>query len=85
MLGHGTALTPAIRKCIDECLDCEGICLETIAHCLQMGGRHAEPEHIAVLRDCATMWEASAKFMLHGSRFPLYYPTGSCRGVGDLT
>jgi hypothetical protein len=37
------------RACIDACQSCHAVCVETTAHCLTMGGRHAEAEHIRTL------------------------------------
>lgn len=38
-----------------------------IAYCLEMGGRHANPQHIRLLLDCAEICQTSANFMLRGS------------------
>jgi hypothetical protein len=59
--------TREMQECIDNCTKCHAICVETITHCLGMGGRHAEPEHIGLLRDCAQICATSADFMLRGS------------------
>jgi hypothetical protein len=60
-------LTADTRQCIQDCLECHGICIETIAHCLKLGGRHAAAEHIRTLADCAQICIASADFMLRTS------------------
>jgi hypothetical protein len=57
-----------MQQCIDECLGCHSICLQTVQHCLDLGGRHAEREHITLLLDCAEICETSANYMLRGSR-----------------
>jgi hypothetical protein len=57
----------AMQRCIDECINCASICTETIMHCLQMGGEHAEMEHIRLLMDCAEICQTSANFMLRHS------------------
>jgi hypothetical protein len=59
--------TAAMRSCIDACQACHAVCLETVKHCLAMGGRHAEAEHITTLLDCAQICATSADFMLRGS------------------
>ena len=41
--------------------------METITHCLQMGGEHAEAEHIRTLMDCTQICATSTDFMLRGS------------------
>ena len=56
-----------MQSCIEECLECHRICLETATHCLQLGGEHAAPEHITGLLDCAEICQTSANFMLRGS------------------
>ncbi len=66
-----------MQACIDECQQCHATCLKTIEHCLQKGGRHAEPDHIRLLADCAQICATSADFMLRGS--PLHARTcGVC-------
>jgi hypothetical protein len=68
MMAHVAGHTSTkMQQCIDECLSCHRICLETIAHCLKMGGKHAEASHIRWLQDCAEICQTSANFMLHGS------------------
>ena len=56
-----------MQRCIQECTSCHNICLETVAHCLQMGGKHAAADHIRLLLDCAEICQTSANFMLRGS------------------
>ena len=57
------------EACIIDCTDCHGMCVETVDHCLQMGGEHAAPDHIRVLLDCAEICQTAADFMLAGSDF----------------
>ena len=56
-----------MRSCIEECQSCHRVCLETVTHCLQKGGRHAESAHIRLLLDCVDICQTSASFMLRGS------------------
>jgi hypothetical protein len=56
-----------MQQCIQECLGCHSLCLQTVAHCLQMGGKHAEAAHIRLMLDCAEICQTSANFMLRGS------------------
>ena len=58
-----------MRACIEQCNHCQEICTETVAHCLQMGGEHAEPGHIRLILDCAEICQTSANFMLRISDF----------------
>ena len=57
----------AMRSCIDECQSCHEVCVETLTHCLEMGGKHMAAEHIRALTDCAQICAAAADFMLRGS------------------
>lgn len=56
-----------MERCIDNCQECHEVCLRMVSHCLQKGGRHAEPSHIRLLLDCAEICETSANFMIRGS------------------
>jgi hypothetical protein len=60
-------VTKEMQRCIDECLNCYSTCLQTVQHCLELGGKHAEVSHIRVLNDCAEICQTSADFMLRGS------------------
>ncbi len=66
---HSHELDQQTRACIQNCLDCHRTCTETIAHCLQMGGKHAEPAHIRLLLDCAQICITSADSMTRTSHF----------------
>jgi hypothetical protein len=57
----------SMQHCIQVCLECHSICLETIQHCLSKAGKHADPAHIRLLSDCAQICQTSADFMLRGS------------------
>ena len=56
-----------MQECINHCLECHRVCEETAAYCLQMGGKHVEPAHLRLMRDCAQICITSADFMLRGS------------------
>ena len=58
-----------MQRCIEECTSCHQICIQTVSHCLQMGGKHAEARHIGLLLDCAQICQTSADYMLRGSQF----------------
>jgi hypothetical protein len=59
--------TEEMDRCIKLCQDCHALCTRTIRHCLELGGRHAAPEHIRLLVDCAQMCEINVDYMLRGS------------------
>ena len=66
---HHTAAhrSQAMTDCINECMQCHAICLETINYCLTQGGKHAAPEHIGLMASCADICSTSADTMLRGS------------------
>lgn len=64
---QGHTMSADMEQCIENCLNCHRSCEETAAYCTQMGGKHAEPMHLGLLRDCAQICVTSADFMLRGS------------------
>jgi hypothetical protein len=64
---HQMMQTAQMQQCIQDCMDCHRMCVETMTHCLHMGGKHAEAEHIRLLADCAQICQTSADFMMRGS------------------
>lgn len=58
---------PEMKRCIENCDECHRVCVETVQHCLQKGGHHAEASHIRLLLDCAQICQTSEDFMLRGS------------------
>ena len=48
---------------------CHDMCLTTLSHCLQEGGKHAQADHITLLLDCAEICQTSADFILRNSDF----------------
>jgi len=53
--------------CIQNCQDCHRACLQTLTYCMKQGGRHARPEHLRLLMDCADICLTSAAFMIRAS------------------
>jgi hypothetical protein len=64
---HTDQMPSEMRDCIQNCLDCHSICVETMNHCLMMGGPHADASHIRILADCAQICTTAADFMLRNS------------------
>ena len=50
-------------------MDSHGICLETVNHCLTLGGKHAEALHVRTMLDCAEICATVASLLLRGSEF----------------
>lgn len=60
-------ISSEIRNCIDNCLKCHSICMETVNHCLKKENEHSDSKHINILLDCAQICQTSADFMLRTS------------------
>lgn len=91
-VGH-TMMSKDMEQCIQECLNCYSVCTATVQHCLQMGGKHAEQQHINTMMDCAEICRTAADFMLRGSSHHAHVCgecadicrecEASCRALGD--
>ncbi|MDB5039267.1 MAG: hypothetical protein JWQ35_2795 [Bacteriovoracaceae bacterium] len=68
-------------ECIEYCLHCHALCVETISHCLQKGGEHAESNHVRLLEDCAEICQTAANFLLRSSKF---YPR-TCEVCAEIS
>ena len=74
-------VSPEVKECLKDCLDCYQACTETLAKCLVIGGEHAKLEHVNLLIDCAKMCSTNAEFMLRNSS---YYPQ-ICSITADIS
>lgn len=72
--------SPSLEACIQNCLDCFQICSHTLVHCLEKGGKHADPKHIKLLGDCAKICNLSADFMIHHSD----YHSSTCKVCAEI-
>ncbi len=91
---HGEEADTAMARCIAACNECNQICLQHIAHCLTLGGAHAEPDHISMLLTCAAMCRTAGELMSLNSE---WHPTmcdlcaqvcdecaDECEDLGDM-
>lgn len=65
----GQSLGANMQACIHACQTCHGVCVETTRHCIKLGGKYADPEHLRLLTDCVQICQTSADFMLRDSDF----------------
>lgn len=63
----GSQLSSEMQRCIQLCTECSNTCQQTVAYCLQLGGQHAEINHIRLLLDCAELCRTCDDMMLRGS------------------
>ncbi|CAN7383736.1 four-helix bundle copper-binding protein [Pararhizobium sp. LjRoot235] len=87
--------SPEMKTCIDNCLACYRECLSTaMNHCLELGGKHTEPQHFKLMMACAEICRTSAHFMLIGSEHHKHVCrecaeicaecAGDCERIGDM-
>jgi hypothetical protein len=70
-----------VRRCVEECLRCHGICLGTASnHCLEMGGAHVAPPHFRLMLACAEVCRGAAALMLTNVPFQ----KDACRLCADI-
>jgi hypothetical protein len=62
-------MTAQTARCIELCVRCHRVCLETMTYCLEQGGHHADPSHIGLLMDGAEICQGSPDLMIRGSEF----------------
>ena len=74
--------TSEMNTCIDSCMHCHAVCLETINYCLSMGGSHADARHITLLASCADICQTSADTMLRGSDVHSY-TCAACASISE--
>jgi hypothetical protein len=61
-------MDPAMKACMDACHDCHVTCLNmAMNNCLEAGGRHAQPQHMKIMMDCAQICAVTIDFMARGS------------------
>ncbi|WP_437316163.1 four-helix bundle copper-binding protein [Sorangium sp. So ce385] len=83
MTHKGTASSKAFVDTATEAQSCQSICVQTIQHCLQMGGSHVEPSHLRLMQDCAEICETTATMLLRSS--PQHNQvTAACASICEL-
>ena len=55
------------QECADTCHKLHVMCLETVKYCLEQGGKHILPSHIALLLDCAEICQTTANSLTRDS------------------
>ncbi|GLW96590.1 four-helix bundle copper-binding protein [Microtetraspora sp. NBRC 16547] len=60
-------ITPEMQKCIDRCMEVHSICEQTMTHCLQQGGKHADMAMMGALMDCSDMTRMCGDMMMRQS------------------
>lgn len=69
MSSHAHQSNETLQQCIQDCLDTSRICIETLTHAHEVGGKQTDPARLKLLMDCSEIAQLSAHFMLRDSPF----------------
>jgi hypothetical protein len=75
-------MTDEARECATNCFECQRTCIETMGHCLSLGGRHADSAHLELMMDCADICGLHSRFLARGSEFH-HHLSAACRDICD--
>jgi hypothetical protein len=70
-----------IQQCIQDCLNCQQVCLQSADAGQQAGSDSAKMDHLQMLRDCAELCLTTAHFLQHGSPLAGYL----CQAAEQVT
>ncbi len=62
-------MDPRMLAAINDSTHCANKCLETLNHCIHMGGKHANPDHLNSMLDCIDLCRAATATMIRNSEF----------------
>ncbi len=60
-------MTKEMQMCMDECMACNRMCMQTMTYCMMMGGQYMEGPVMSMMQDCVLMCRTCADFMMNGS------------------
>lgn len=72
------------EEAIERALDCYRVTTNCLQHCLSLGGRHADLQHITLMKECAEICRMSAEFLIEKSEFA-HDLCGLCAKICDTT
>jgi hypothetical protein len=56
-----------VNDCTRDCLECNYVCQQAIAHCLRKGVPYSNPVTIGLLQDCVELSQIAANLMIRDS------------------
>ncbi len=62
-------MTTEMQNCINACMECHKMCMETMTHCMTKGGKQMDMSMMGMMRDCAEMCMMCMNMMMGGSEF----------------
>ncbi|MEV0967957.1 hypothetical protein [Microtetraspora glauca] len=75
-------ITSEMQKCIDMCMEAHSCCEQTMTHCLQQGGKHADMAMMGALMDCSDMTRMCGDMMMRQSPMAMDM-AGMCARAAD--
>lgn len=63
------SMTTEMQTCMNACMECHKICLETMTYCMSKGGRYMDMGMMSILRDCSEICMMCMNMMIGGSEF----------------
>ncbi len=74
-------ISERMRECIQLCWECRSECQEMLFnHCLEVGGKHIEKEHVKLMADCIQACQTAADFMTRDSQLH----ASTCEACADV-
>lgn len=68
MKTHTATHESQLTDCIAICAECHETCERMIFdHCLKLGGKHVQPDHLKLMADCVQICRTAADFMIRNS------------------
>ncbi|MBI4398080.1 MAG: four-helix bundle copper-binding protein [Candidatus Omnitrophica bacterium] len=68
-VSYHSPMNGEMGRCIEFCFEAHKACKETMLHCLDKGGKHAEAQHIHTLMECMEICYATASFLTIASPY----------------
>ncbi len=65
-------VTTEMQACMDACMDCHKMCMETMTYCMSKGGKEMDKNMMSMMsmmRDCSEMCMMCMNMMMSGSEF----------------
>ena len=63
------SMTTEMQTCMNACMECHKICLETMTYCMSKGGKYVDMAMMSIMRDCSEICVMCTNMMINGSEF----------------
>jgi len=69
--------------CKEECQKCSSVCKKALKHCIDMGGEHANADHLKIMKDCTEACDHTAAFLGKKGSVEEYTRNDTCKKCMD--